>query len=92
MMNACKDVLTCREFKIVNIQAKNVVDLLTLSSPNTHVIPRSGRSTTVAMKSCLQSKKLTERNSGKWVMNTGNSPLLGALSPQEGNILKTALK
>jgi hypothetical protein len=54
-LNASKYVLTCREFKIVNIQAKKVVDLLTLSSPNTHVRPRSGSSTTVAMKSFLQS-------------------------------------
>ena len=49
-------MLTCKVFRIVNIQANTLDSWLTANKPNTHVIPSSGSSITVAFKISLKIK------------------------------------
>ena len=45
--------LTCKELRMVNIQANTLDSWLTANIPNTHVIPSKGNSITVAFKRIL---------------------------------------
>ena len=54
--------LTCKELRMVNIQANALDSRLKESTPNTHVIPSRGSSITVALSIVLCIKKYTVIN------------------------------
>lgn len=52
--------LTCKEFRMPNIQANALDSWLTARTPNTHVIPSRGRSITEIFNSLLLNKQNTQ--------------------------------
>jgi len=51
--------ITCREFKIVNIQANTTVSSFTARIPTIQVTPSSGKRNTAAFTKCLFIKTVT---------------------------------